>query len=229
MAGARSTKKELLSPLRQRTRRALVEAALRLFAQKGIGETAIHEIAEEAGVSNGSFYNYFRTREEILEAGAGLLIARYTDQISRSSERVNDPAERVAIGSRRFMLKALEDPEWGAALLRVWDNTPVLAQRVNEAVLLDLRAAKKAKRFSYATERAAVDLLQGTVLAGMRSMVEGGADAGHAETVTAMILRGFGLDAAEAKELATRPLPALPPAVQVTGRKAAKGVKNARP
>jgi AcrR family transcriptional regulator len=198
-----------LSPLRARTRSAIVDAALRLFAKKGIGATAIHEIAAEAGVSNGSFYNYFRTREEVVDAGVGLLAKRLTDEISASYADVDDPAERVAIGSRRFMLKALAEPEWGAAVLRVWNSTPLMAKRVSDATVKDLKAGRRKGRFSFTSERAAVDVLQGTVLAAMRSMLEGGAGERHAEAVATMILRGLGLPSAEAKEIARRPLPPL--------------------
>ncbi len=198
-----------LSPLRARTRSSIVEAALRLFARKGVGATAIHEIAEEAGVSNGSFYNYFRTREEVLDAGVRLLAKRLTDDISASYADVDDPAERVAIGSRRFMLKALAEPGWGAAVLRVWNSTPLMAKRVSDAAVKDLRSGRRKGRFSFTNERAAVDVLQGTVLAGMRTMLEGGAGEEHAEAVAMMILRGLGLPSAEAKEIARRPLPPL--------------------
>jgi AcrR family transcriptional regulator len=196
-----------LSPLRTRTRNAIVEAALRLFAKQGVGGTAIHEIAGEAGVSNGSFYNYFRTREDVLDAGVRLLAKRLTDDISASYADVSDPAERVAIGSRRFMLKALAEPEWGAAVLRVWNSTPLMAKRVSDAPVKDLRAGRRKGRFSFTSERAAVDLLQGTVLAAMRTMLEGGAGVEHSESVAAMILGGLGLPPAEAKEIARRPLP----------------------
>jgi AcrR family transcriptional regulator len=208
-----------LSPLRARTRSAIVEAALRLFARQGVGGTAIHEIAGEAGVSNGSFYNYFRTREDVLDAGVRLLAKRLTDDISASYADVSDPAERVAIGSRRFMLKALAEPEWGAAVLRVWNSTPLMAKRVSDAPVKDLRAGRRKGRFSFTSERAAVDLLQGTVLAAMRTMLEGGAGEEHSESVAAMILRGLGLPSAEAKEIARRPLPPLTKKDPPRGRK----------
>jgi AcrR family transcriptional regulator len=208
-----------LSPLRARTRSAIVEAALRLFAKQGVGGTAIHEIAGEAGVSNGSFYNYFRTREDVLDAGVRLLAKRLTDDISASYADVSDPAERVAIGSRRFMLKALVEPEWGAAVLRVWNSTPLMAKRVSDAPVKDLRAGRRKGRFSFTSERAAVDLLQGTVLAAMRTMLEGDAGEEHSESVAAMILRGLGLPSAEAKEIARRPLPPLTKKDTPGGRK----------
>ena len=47
------------------TREALVAAAIRLFARKWFAVVSVAEICREAGVSNGLFYRYFRSKEEI--------------------------------------------------------------------------------------------------------------------------------------------------------------------
>ncbi len=194
---------------RVRTRALLLDAALRVIARKGAGAAAIHEIAAEAGVANGTFYNYFRTREELLEAVSALLAERLFDAISASSAGVEDPAERVAIGSRRFVLQAMRDPTWGAALLRVWSSAPRLHERTAAPVLADLRAGRRRRRFTLRSELAAADLVQGTVLAGMRTVLEGRAGEEHASAVATLVLRGLGLDSAEAEAIARRPLPPL--------------------
>jgi AcrR family transcriptional regulator len=51
---------------KSRTRRALREAALKLFATKGYDETTTEEIAERAGVSARTFFRYFPTKESVL-------------------------------------------------------------------------------------------------------------------------------------------------------------------
>jgi AcrR family transcriptional regulator len=195
------------SRVRARTRALLVEAAVRLYARKGVGATAIHEIAAEAGVANGTFYNYFRTREEVLEAATVHLAERLHEEISASAREIDDPAERVAIGSRRFVLQAMHDPAWAAALLRVWGSTAASLDRAAAPMLADLRAGRRAGRFTYRSETAAVDLLSGAVLAGMRTMLEGRAREEHAAQVVALVLRGLGVEAEEAEAIARRPLP----------------------
>jgi AcrR family transcriptional regulator len=193
--------------VRARTRALLLDAALRVFARKGAGAAALHEIAAEAGLANGTFYNYFRTREELVEAVSALLAERLFDAITASSTAVADPAERVAIGSRRFILQAMHDPTWGAALLRVWSSAPGLVERTAAPLLGDLRAGRRAGRFQFASQAAALDLVQGTVLAAMRTVLEGRADAAHPAQVATLVLRGLGVAAAEAERIARRPLP----------------------
>ena len=198
--------------VRERTRSLLLDAALRLFARKGVGATAIHEIAAEAGVANGTFYNYFRTREDVVEAASVRLAERLQAEITATSTDVTDPAERVAIGSRCFVLQAIRDPVWAAALMRVWTSSAALPARSAAPVVADLRAGRRRRRFDYRSETAALDLLVGAVLAGMRTVLERRAGVEHAADVAALVLRGLGVPAAEADAIARRPLPEAAPA-----------------
>jgi AcrR family transcriptional regulator len=195
--------------VRARTRAMLLDAAVRVFARKGAGAAAIHEIAAEAGVANGTFYNYFRSREDLVAAASVRLAERFDREIAASRVAVADPAERVAIGCRRFVLRAMHDRTWAAALLRVWASSSVLTARTAAGLLADLRAGRRRGRLRYESEQAAVDLAQGTVLAGMRTVLEGRAAEAHAAAVAALVLRGLGVDGPDAQAIVRRPLPPL--------------------
>jgi AcrR family transcriptional regulator len=51
---------------RQRTRQALISAAMQLFAQKGYDQTTVAEIAAVADVSTKTFFNHFASKDEVL-------------------------------------------------------------------------------------------------------------------------------------------------------------------
>ena len=52
------------------TRESLVEAARRLFGEKGFNSTSLDEIVKEAGVTKGALYHHFSDKEELFKAVA---------------------------------------------------------------------------------------------------------------------------------------------------------------
>lgn len=71
-------------------RKARIEdAAKKLFIKKGFHGTSMRDIAAEAEVSLGNLYNYYRTKEEILES----MIWRYQQVIGERINRMYDDVE----------------------------------------------------------------------------------------------------------------------------------------
>lgn len=56
-----------LQALRKVRRHKILRTALRLFARRGYQSTSISELAAAAGISKGLMYNYFKSKEELLE------------------------------------------------------------------------------------------------------------------------------------------------------------------
>ena len=61
MGGMRETRK-------RETRRAIIDAAVSLFGEKGFDKTSIEAIARAAGIGKGTIYGYFRAKEDIFLA-----------------------------------------------------------------------------------------------------------------------------------------------------------------
>lgn len=62
----------------------IIEAAFDLFAEKGFSATKMDEIARKAGISKGSLYNYFKSKEAIFEAVVTEDIIPIIDQVEEA-------------------------------------------------------------------------------------------------------------------------------------------------
>ena len=98
------------------TRRALVDAASELFAERGVQATTMDDIAQAAGMSRTSVFNYFGHKEMILcEIGA-----RYVSEVAgplRTAER-KDPALAFAEVTDALAALASDQPVLISAVAR---------------------------------------------------------------------------------------------------------------
>ena len=62
-----------------KTREHLIEAAKKVISKKGFKEASIEDITKEAGVAKGTFYTYFKTKEEIVEELITTKFIKYKD------------------------------------------------------------------------------------------------------------------------------------------------------
>jgi AcrR family transcriptional regulator len=103
VAGRRDRKKT-------ETRQALLEAAHRLFAEKGFSRTTIDDIAEAADVSRRTFFRYYDSKDDLLRADiADLLPVMLGALRSR-------PAEEPPLAAILAALRTLIGPEGPPAL-----------------------------------------------------------------------------------------------------------------
>ncbi len=190
-----------------RTRGALLAAGQRLFGERGFDATTVAEIAEDADVAIGSFYNYFETKDELL---AALLQETLAEQLRRMQARragIEDPAEAISVAHRHFVRLAWEQPEWARLLVRLDIPYRATDDVLAKPAMRDLRAGIAAGRFHVANPRLALRASGGALIAVMHALLLGElgrhADCEHAEGV----LRSFGLDPTQAAEIARRPMP----------------------
>ncbi len=191
-----------------RTRASLIAAAQRLFAAKGIEVTTISEIAEEADIAVGSFYNYFETKDKLLTAVLASALADQLEVLRERQAAVSDPAEKISIAHRHLVALASGDPELAWLLVRFEVPHRVGQSKLAEAAREDIRAGIGAGRFSLENPEVALQASGGALLAVIHSVLLGDlapdCDVEHASGV----LRSLGLPPAEAAEIARRSLPA---------------------
>src|SRR5271170_941275 len=106
-AAATQARREPRGERRKReTRSRLLEAALRLMAEKGMEGVAINEITEAADVGFGSFYNHFESKEAIYAALLDWVFEDFGDALDRLVRDIADPAEVISVCVRHTLLRA---------------------------------------------------------------------------------------------------------------------------
>lgn len=81
----------------------ILEAALASFAEKGFAGTRMDDIAKRAGITKGTIYLYFKSKEELFKALARQSIGERIAAITAQLEGADGPAA----GQLRFVLTTL--------------------------------------------------------------------------------------------------------------------------
>ena len=112
-------------------RRALIaRAAVQTFARKGFAATTTRDIGIEAKLTQGTLYNYVRSKTDILFLVCETALSDYHDAVTAAIEGVSDPHERL--------VRAVE-----AIVRSQYDHRTSIALVLREAHLLD-RAGRRA-------------------------------------------------------------------------------------
>lgn len=192
---------------RERMRMRLIESALHVFAEKGADAAVIEDVIAAAEVSRGTFYNYFRTNEELLtdivkELGDELLSLVEAVVITRA-----DPAERVACGVRMALHTMQQHP-----LLAQFVAKSGLVIAANNSVARqylprDIQAGMDLGRFSLASAEIGLVLVMGGAYGAITAMtLTHELPVDYPEQITYQLLLGLGMSKAQAKKLVSLPI-----------------------
>jgi AcrR family transcriptional regulator len=201
---------------REKTRLRLLESGLAVFTEKGPDSAVIDDFIAAAGVSRGTFYNHFRTTQELLPALATEMSDEVLEAVDPFVLALEDPVERFATGTRMYMQMALRYPLWGSFITRVGTRIAARGQLIDLYLTRDLELAVKEKRVVVDNVAVARDIVLGSIFYGIETMLTEPTRDHHPEQILRSVLTGLGLKAAEADAIAFMPLPDLPSAVEGT-------------
>jgi AcrR family transcriptional regulator len=95
---------------RATTRRALLDAARSLFAEKGYHGTAAEEIVGRAGLTRGALYHHFEDKKDLFRVVVDEMEGEIDEEIEAAERAHSGLPEAVMAGYRAFV-DAVLDPE----------------------------------------------------------------------------------------------------------------------
>ena len=104
------------SDRKQRSRKKILEAALRMFQREGYVGSGVDGIMEEAGMTSGAFYGHFDSKSEVL--GSSLVQFFIEDQAAMGGalSKAETPEELINIMLRYLSSKHCEQVEAGCSI-----------------------------------------------------------------------------------------------------------------
>lgn len=110
-----------------RRRDEILAAAARVFAEKGYASTTTREIADEADIAEGTLYNYFGGKREILLAVAHETEAPMETAVLEAG-KLEDRAAMIAMFERAFDVSNARLPFIRTLLTEAWTDDAILQE-----------------------------------------------------------------------------------------------------
>jgi len=126
---------------------ALIEAALGLIGQKGVGGFTFADAARMAGVSPAAPYRHYRDREDLLADVARRGFEAFGDALTRAwDEGRPDPFQAIERLGKTYLAFARKEPAFYAAMFEGGisaDSSPELRQAADRAFAVLREASEK--------------------------------------------------------------------------------------
>src|SRR5471030_526235 len=111
MRNSRNTRKTVQSDRRVDSHDAVVDAAQRLFLERGFGAVSMDDLSEAAGVARRTLYNRFASKEEIFREMLRRVSSQLEDALPGGIETSGD-VEHVLRVIARAILKLHKSPDY---------------------------------------------------------------------------------------------------------------------
>lgn len=188
-----------------------------VVAEKGLEAPVVADFVKSANVSHGTFYNYFTSRDHVIEE---LTLAVEKERVRRDDQlraTVSDLAERLIIGARLNVLRAIADGNWSRFTIlqrmeRMMEGTPH-----DSGPRYEIISAIQAGQLPEQDVDLAVGIVDALMLQGLCMAANGSGLENLDELIATAMLSALGMPYENAKRIATQPLPALLNAPEAKG------------
>ena len=184
---------------RKNTRARLLKGALQVFSQYGSDAKVIDMVIKNARVSRGTFYNYFRTNEELFTEVAKEVsneIIRIVDPIVLQQR---DPAARIACGIILVVRLAKRVPFLAQFVAKGGPVAMTAGNLATEVVPREINAGIAAGLFMAMDQNLGFDLVMGPIIMAFHRIVQGEASETYTMQLAQAVLQSLGVKKEDAK------------------------------
>ena len=194
----------------EQTRRRLLDAAREQMSDGGPESVTIQTITLKADIGQGTFYNYFASRDEVIDAVILEVVEALGQRLDALTANMKDAAEIYSYSTRHLMHTAVSDPVWGWLVVRLGIAQEGLLSALGPRASRDLQIGVDSGRFKIDDVSIASAMTFGSLLSVMHDYLQGDRKTDPSEAYAENLLRMVGISPDEAHEIAHRPLPTLP-------------------
>lgn len=178
---------------RQRTRGCLLDSAIDVLAKQGINNAKISDITAQAGLANGTFYNHFKDKEQLVAQTAIAIAVELSKQLDDAMQGLDDAILRIVVASTLFIGQAVQYPQWGVVLLESYHTLPMVRSDVPQYLLSDIERGIKQNKFTVCADNFLLEQVIALLMACLRSQLEFGFEQAKTNRLCQHILRLLGL------------------------------------
>lgn len=193
---------------RTRTRSALIDSAIQVFAEEGLDDARISKITSLAGMANGTFYNHFRDKDELAAAAASAIVSEIAAAQDDAMAGVDRASTRVVLGSAHFIDAATDNPAWAQILVDQQHRVTVF-DRATRFLRADIEAGIEQGQFSVTPDDLLLKQIGALIVVAIRMTLDDGDSAAVIPRTCESILRLLGLSAKQAEKEMVRASAAL--------------------
>ncbi|MEM6832013.1 MAG: TetR/AcrR family transcriptional regulator [Pseudomonadota bacterium] len=194
---------------REKTRRRLIAAAARVIVDRGEERATIDDFIQAANVSRGTFYNYYSTREEIVEELWATIGKDPFKQIARWCEQIDGAAEQLTTFSRLVIRQAKHDEVWGWLIYAMSKDQATVNQDLRDFPTMQLERGLSEGKFKIDNLESARDFVVNVIRETIRVNLIEDCHGNYTDAIYKMLLAGLGVSRKDASRLIQKPLPDL--------------------
>jgi AcrR family transcriptional regulator len=191
---------------RTRTRDALLVAVQELLIDPNVAVVTVPQVVNRCGVAQGTFYNYFDSLPDAIDAVGALILAEHARVLTAVTAGAADGAEVVARSARQTLLLLAHRPDLGRLLFDSGLPADRFGGGVRAHLHNDLHRGMDSGVFSVADFQVACTIYAGVILGACLDIHRGRLTVDAIPQIVAHLLGLLGVAKATARRLASAPM-----------------------